>query len=495
MKTTILVGALGVVLAGAGTMLHSGAREDAQGQGLDVVIRGGRVMDPETGMDGVRNVGIRGGKIVEISQGLLKGRETIEAQGLVVAPGFIDLHEHGQEERNYEFQARDGVTTSLELELGTADVDAWYAKREGHALINFGVSAGHIPVRMAVMHDPGGAGGFLPVGDAAHRVASAGELKQILDGINRGLQEGALAVGMGVNYTAGASHQEIVEVFKVAAAHGASVHVHLRYNGMKEPTTGLAALEEVIAAAESTGAPLHVVHITSMGLRDTPQLIAMVHGAQKQGMDVTTEAYPYEAASTGLESAVFDPGWQEAMGITYKDLQWSKTGERLTAETFEKYRKEGGLVVIYSIPESVVREALADPTIMVASDGLPITGPKVHPRGQGTFSRVLGHYVREEKVLDLMTALRKMTLLPAQRLEKRAPVFREKGRVRVGADADITIFDAGKIIDKATFEEPLRASEGVEDVLVNGVAVVREGKIVEGVYPGRAARAAVESAR
>ena len=315
-----------------------------------------------------------------------------------------------------------------------------------------------------------------------------------MTGLTAGCGEGALGVGMGVNYTAGASHEEIVDVFKVAAAHGASVHVHLRYNGMKEPTTGLAALEEVIAAAESTGAPLHVVHITSMGLKDTPQLIAMVEGARKHGMDVTTEAYPYEAASTGLESALFDPGWQEAMGITYKDLQWAKTGERLTAETFEKYRKEGGVVVIFCIPESAVREALADPMIMVASDGMPITGPKVHPRGQGTFSRVLGHYVRDEKVLDLMSALRKMTLLPAQRLEKRAPMFREKGRIRVGADADITIFDARKIIDKATFEEPLQYSEGVEDVLVNGEAVVREGKIVEGVFPGRAARAPVEGA-
>src|SRR6202044_353015 len=186
-------------------------------------------------------------------------------------------------------------------------------------------------------------------------------------------------------------------------------------------------------------APLHVVHITSMGLKDTPALIAMVAGAQHNGLDVTTECYPYTAGSTGLESALFDPGWQESFGITYKDLQWAATGERLTAETFDKYRKEGGMVVIHSIPEEDVRIALANPEIIVASDGLRITGAKVHPRGQGTYSRVLGHYVREEKVLDLMTALRKMTLLPAQRLEKRAPAFRDKGRIRVGADADITI--------------------------------------------------------
>ena len=361
---------------------------------LDVVIAGGRVMDPESGLDAIRNVGLRGGKIAEISEQPLQGKQTINAHGLVVAPGFIDLHEHGQEPRNYEFQAHDGVTTSLELELGTADVAAWYAKRQGRSLINHGVSVGHIPVRMAVMRDPGS---FTPVGDAARHTATPEELQQIDAGIERGLQSGALAVGMGINYTAAASHGEIVDVFKVAAAHGASVHVHLRYNGLKEPHTGLAAVEEVIAAAASTGAPLHVVHITSMGLQDTPRLIEMVEGARKRGLDVTTEAYPYPAASTSIESAVFDPGWQEGEGITYKDLQWAKTGERLTEETFEKYRKEGGIVIIFAIPESAVRAALANPIIMVASDGMPITGSKVHPRGQGTFSRVLGHYVREEK--------------------------------------------------------------------------------------------------
>ena len=443
-------------------------------------------MDPESGLDSVRNVGIRDGKIVAITENGLEGKQTINARGLAVAPGFIDLHEHGQEPRNYEFQAHDGVTTSLELERGVANVDSWYAQREGKSLINYGASVGHIPVRMAIMHDPGT---FLPVGDAARRAATAEEVEQIRAAIAKGLQQGALAVGMGINYTSAASHAEIVEVFKVAAAYHASVHVHLRYAGMKEPTSGLAAIEEVIAAAASTGAPLHVVHITSMGLKDTPRLIAMVEGARARGLDVTTEAYPYPAGSTAIDSAVFDPGWQEAQGITYKDLQWAQTGERLTAETFEKYRKQGGIVIIFSIPESAVREALANPTIMVASDGMPITGPKVHPRGQGTFCRVLGHYVREEKVLDLMTALRKMTLLPAQRLEKRAPVFQNKGRIRVGADADITLFNPDTVIDKATFEDPLQFSAGISYVLVNGVPVVRDGAIVSGVFPGRGARA------
>jgi N-acyl-D-aspartate/D-glutamate deacylase len=454
----------------------------------ELVVANGHVMDPESGLDAVRNIGIRGGKIAAISGEPLAGKAMIDAKGLVVAPGFIDLHEHGQEPRNYQFQARDGVTTSLELEVGTDDVPKWYAAREGKSLINFGVSVGHIPVRMKVLHDPGT---FLPTGDAAHRAATPEELAEIRQEMEKGFRQGALAEGMGVNYTAAATHSEIVDMFKIAAKYGASVHVHLRYAGMKEPTTGLAALEEVLAAAVATGAPLHVVHITSMGLKYTPELIAMVEGAQRHGLDVTTECYPYTAGSTSLESAVFDPGWQESMGITYKDLQWAETGERLTVETFDKYRKQGGVVVIHSIPEEAARTAVANPMVMIASDGTWIIGPKVHPRGQGTFARVLGHYVREEKALDLMTALRKMTLMPAQRLEKRAPVFKDKGRIRVGADGDVTIFDPARVIDKATYEEPLQYSEGIPFVLVNGVPVVKDGQLVDGVLPGRAARAPI----
>jgi N-acyl-D-aspartate/D-glutamate deacylase len=480
--------AAAVMLPAAAVAVTVGSGASKSAETYDVVIANGRVMDPESGLDAIRNVGIRGAKIAAISSSSLEGKQTMDARGFVVAPGFIDLHEHGQEPRNYQFQAHDGVTTSLELEVGTADVDPWYARREGKSLINFGVSVGHIPVRMKVMKD---AGTFLPVGDAAHRQATPAELQQINDDIENGLRRGALAVGMGINYTAAATHDEIVDVFRLAANYGASVHVHLRHAGLQEPTTGLVGIEEVIAAAAATGAPLHVVHITSMGLKNTPRLIAMVKAAREHGLDVTTECYPYTAGSTQLESAIFDPGWQDRQGITFKDIQWAKTGERLTAETFEKYRKEGGTVVIFSIPEEAARTAVADPLIMIASDGMPLNGTKIHPRGQATFSRVLGHYVREERALDLMTALKKMTLMPAQRLEKRAPRFKDKGRIRVGADADITVFDADRIIDKATYEEPLQYSEGIQCVLVNGVAVVKDGQLVDGVFPGRAARAPI----
>ncbi len=492
--------AVAVIVLGAAFGISVGSRTGKAAESFDVVIANGRVMDPESGLDAVRNVGIRGGKIAAISATPLEGKQTIDAKGLVVAPGFIDLHEHGQDPRNYQFQAHDGVTTSLELEGGTPEVDRWYTAREGKSLINYGVSIGHIPVRRNILTKTNWERGFgakasaaeMAAQDAAaHRQATPEELVQLREALGRGFRSGALAEGMGINYTPGASHWEIVEAFRVAAKYNASVHVHLRYNGGKEPETGLSALEEVIAAAAATGAPLHVVHITSMGLKYTPQLIAMVEGAQKRGLDVTTECYPYTAGSTYLESAIFDPGWQERQEISFHDVQWADTGERLTAETFEKYRKQGGVVVIHQIPEEAARNAVSNPMVMIGSDGMPITGAKVHPRGQGTFSRVLGHYVRDEKALDLMTALRKMTLMPAQRLEKRAPMFKDKGRVRVGADADITVFDANRIIDKATFEEPLQYSDGIQFVFVNGVAVVKDGQLIDGVFPGRAARAPI----
>lgn len=489
------VSATGALFAPALLWLLTCACGPVYGQAYDVVISQGRVMDPESGLDAVRNVGISGGKIHAISAGALVGKETINAHGMVVAPGFIDLHEHGQEDKNYRFQARDGVTTSLELELGTDDVDKWYAAREGTSIINYGVSAGHIPMRIRVM--TGQEGTSLStmntaVAEAAnHREATAEELSRLRGAIEGGLKQGALAEGMGINYTPGASHWEVLEMFRVAARYHAPLQVHLRYSSLLEPQSGVAALEEVIAAEAATGAQLHVAHITSMGLKYTPQFLQIIDGARQRGLDITTECYPYTAASTNLNSAVFDDGWQERYGITYGDLQWAETGERLTPETFARYRRKGGLVVIHEIPAEAVQVAMSSPLVMIASDGLPITGAKIHPRGQGTFARVLGHYVREEKTLDLMTALRKMTLMPAQMLEKRAPAFTDKGRIRVGGDADVTVFDPNRVIDKATYEEPLRYSEGIEFVLVNGVPIVRDGQLVEGKYPGRAARAPI----
>jgi N-acyl-D-aspartate/D-glutamate deacylase len=454
---------------------------------FDTVILGGRVMDPESGLDAVRNVGISNGKVVAISTRPLRGRTTVDARGLVVAPGFIDLHVHDMTAEHHRAQAMDGVTTALELEVGTADVDRWYGERAGKTLVNYGVSVGHIPARMTVMGD---AGTFVPVptGDAARRAASKEELGAIARVIEKGLERGAVAVGFGINYTPAATRAEVLDMFRVASRFHASCHVHLRYGGIREPGSGVAALEEVIAAAAVTGAPLHVVHVTSVGLADAPLMLEMIGEARARGMDVTTECYPYEAGMTDIKSAIFDAGWQENMGIDFGALQWAATGERLTAESFERYRKQGGMVAVFSIPESVVRSAVAHPLTTIASDGLLANG-KGHPRAAGTYARVLGRFVRETKALSLMDALRKMTLMPARRLERRVPAMKDKGRVRIGADADITLFDPERVVDRATFEKPGAYSEGIRHVLVNGVLVVRDGVLVEEVAPGRPVRA------
>jgi len=456
----------------------------AQKSEFDLVLANGRVMDPESNLDAVRYVGIREGKIAAISTRPLSGRTVIDVKGLVIAPGFIDLHSHGQDDENYRYKARDGVTTALEMEVGVSPVAAWYSGREGKALINFGATVGHIPAKMAVMKDTGE---FLPRDNAINRVATLEEVRQVSDLISTGLDEGALGIGFGINYVPTTTRAEIFDLFALSAKRGVANYVHMRNAGAIEPGSAIGSLQEVLADAAGTGASLHVVHITSMCLRQTPICLSMIEGAARRGLDVTTEAYPYTATQTNLESAIYDDGWQEKFGITFKDLQWVATGERLTAESFARYRKQGGSVIGHAIPEDISRLAVADPRVMVASDGL-IANSKGHPRGAGTFARVLGFYVREQKALSLMDAIRKMSLLPAQRLEKAVPSMLSKGRIKVGADADLTIFDAAAVIDRATFDQPALYSEGIRHVLVGGVFVVRDEKIVEGAKPGKPVR-------
>jgi dihydroorotase len=448
-------------------------------QQYDLVIANGRVMDPASGLDGVRYVGISAGKIAAVSQAPIRGRETIDAKGLLVSPGFIDLHSHGQTPENYRFKAKDGVTTALEMEVGVWPAAPWYREREGKELINYGATSGELPARMAVMHDTGT---LLPRDRAVERPTTEDERRQVRNHVRQGLDDGALGVGMGIAYEPQATREEVLGIIRIAAERKAPVYVHMRNGGPVEPGV-IDALQEMIADAAAAGASVHVVHITSMGLRETPLCLEMISGARSRGLDITTEAYPYTAGMTDLGSAIFGEGWQQRQGgITFGDLQWAATGERLTADSFARYRKQGGMVAIHSIPEDVVRLAMANPTVMIASDGILENG-KGHPRAAGTYARVLGRYVREQHALSLMEALRKMTVMPADRLG-----LKSKGRIAVGADADITVFDPARVIDRATFDKPAEYSEGIEYVLVNGVPVVNRGKLDEGKMPGRGVR-------
>ena len=444
-------------------------------QTFDLVIANGRVIDPESGLDAVRYIGISNGRLASITSDRLTGRTNIDATGLVVCPGFIDLHAHQQTPETHRYQARDGVTTAFELELGTGDIDAWY-KARATSLINHGVSIGHIPVRMAVMHDPGTS---FPTADAAHRAATTAEIGAMSQRIAEGLKKGAVSIGAGFAYTPAAKDEELLEIFQIAARERVTVHVHTR--------RGMAGVEEVLRFAGQTGAPLHIVHINSTGGAATREVLQTVAAAQARGVNVTTEAYPYDAGMTEIQSANLDE-YDGASEQRVAELEWPRTGERLTPDTFQKYRKIGGPVVLHNNTEEMVALAVNSPLTMIASDSYWENGTG-HPRTTGTFSRVLGRYVRDARSLTLMDAIRKMTLMPAERLAPRVPAMKTKGRLRQGADADIAIFDAARVIDRSTYREPGLPPIGMRHVIVNGVTVVLNEQLVAGVAPGHAIRA------
>lgn len=447
---------------------------------FDIVVENGRVMDPESGLDAVRHVGIRDGKIAAISEQELEGMLMLDASGHVVTAGFIDLHQHGQSPENYRAQIHDGITSALELEIGVEDISAWYSEREGKSLANHGASISHPYSRNIVMtgENPG------LEGEALTQPLTSGQLQNLKQRISRGLDSGAVAVGFGLAYSPGATPEEILEMFRLAAESGANCHVHIR------TTTGDASnVEEVLDYSRQSGAPLHIVHINSSGRDLIPQYLEVIRKAQEEGVDVTTECYPYNRGSTFIESHLFDD-WETYSDEKLAEHIWIETGEHLTRESFGRYRKQGGILVTqpaYSM--EMVRAAVASPLTMIASDGMWLRKGRAHPRSFGTYSRILGRYVREQQALSLMDALAKMSLRPAKRLERRVPGMRDKGRVRVGADADLVVFDPDTVIDIGTFEDPAQNPVGIRHVLVNGVVVLQEGELVEGVMPGRAIRA------
>jgi N-acyl-D-aspartate/D-glutamate deacylase len=466
-------------------VLFTGAVHGAE---LDLAINYGRVMDPETGLDAVRHVGILNGTIVEISEGPLSAKTVLDASGKVVAPGFINLHWHGTEPGSNYYEAMDGVTATFELEIGVSDVDAWYDQRAGRMPIHYGVAIGHAPVRMKVMHDPGE---FLPAGDAARKPASNEELASIAQWVEKGLQRGAVGIGFGLAYTPSATHWEILEMFRIAARYKAGAFVHIRGASSAGSSDREQGLLEVIGHSAISGTPVHVAHINSSGQSSTSRMLEIMMQARSHGIDVTTECYPYTAGATRIESFLFD-SWMDKPEAEYQKLQWALTGERLTRESFLRYRKQGGLVFIHANSEEVVRAALSHPLTMIASDGFDVHEKSAHPRSAGTYSRTLGRYARDQNILPLMSALEKMTIMPARRLEARVPQMRRKGRIQIGADADIVVFDHSVLIDRATFERPASYSVGMQYVLVAGEFVVRDGVPIVSATPGRPVRANIE---
>ena len=478
-------------------------------QPYDIVIKQGRVIDPETNLDQICNIGIIGNEISDITKKSINGKVAINAKGLVVSPGFIDLHAHGQTNSAHRYQLKDGVTTALEMESGVAFIERWIEAKKGKSLVNFGATAPHGFLRSIAMNKNKRTADklidhfsknkmkledstsdkskpskedeklkklFNSLSSSNYESQTHSETEKTKDLIKNYMEKGALGIGLPVGYYIGASAGEIFEIYKLANTLDVTVYTHTRGFGMP-------GIQEAMAAASTAGASVHIVHANSMSLGEIETTLSMVESAQKNGLDITTEVYPYTAASTSLESILFDEGWKETLNIGYSDLQWEKTGERLNKKTFYEYRKKGGVVIIHMMKPEWIKKGVSHPISIIASDGMPYA-PGAHPRTAGTFSRILGKYVREEKALDLMTALKKMTIMPARRLEMIAPSMTRKGRLQVGADADITIFNPNTIIDKADFSG-LRYSEGVQTVIIDGKIIVQEGRIVENVFPGK----------
>lgn len=441
---------------------------------FDLVIAGGRVIDPDTGFDGSADVGVTGGRIEAVGPGPLRGRRTIDAAGRVVAPGFIDLLSYDPNDYGVWYKVADGVTSNLGMHGVNSLPEQWFATfAEERPPVHYGGAFDHAWSRARLGLDPYGA-------------ASAQQIDRLRGLATEGLDGGWAGVHLELEYTPGVEPAEAVAMAEVAAAAGVGVYVHGRYSDATPPGTNADTLAEILGLARATGAPVHVEHLPSTGGTFTmEESLATLAAARAEGIDVTACMYPYDFWATYLGSARFADGWQERFRISYEDLVVAGSGERLTAGTFNRARAANLLVAALAIPEDDVRAGLRSDMVLIGSDAILEPGDNNHPRAAGCFSRVLGRYVRDEAVLSLPSALAKMTILPARRLEAALPAMARKGRLQVGCDADITVFDPATVGDRATLEDPSQESVGVEWVLVGGEVVKTPDGVQRDVRPGQ----------
>jgi N-acyl-D-aspartate/D-glutamate deacylase len=369
------------------------------------------------------------------------------------------------------------------MEIGVPDVAAFLQKKDGRSLINYGTTASHAAARALAFGQPIQDPSIIPPsGPVTNQPASPAQIQAIEDRLRQELDAGGLGVGMGIQYTPGATRFEVIQTFRVAASRHVPVFTHVRSFGLIEPGSSIEAISEVIGAAAISGASLHIVHINSSCISVALECISMVAGARARGLDITTEAYPYIAGMTAINSALFNPGWKEKLGVDYNALQLPDTGERLTKERFDVLHAEPGnrAVLLFMNTQEMVDAVIAEPLVMIASDG-----EDGHPRNAGTFSRILARYVRERGSVTLMDAIRKMALMPAQRLEKSTVTARRKGRLQEGADADIVVFDPKIVADRSTYAAPREPSVGMKYVLVGGTVLIDQAKLVPNTFPGK----------
>lgn len=481
------------------------------------VLRGGRVIDPGAGTDGVADVLIDGGRVVAVGQDI-QGDRALDVSGLIVGPGFIDLHSHVHSIAGQRLQALDGVTTSLELEAGLMPVAEGYrrAGEEGRPL-NYGFSASWAEARgqvLAGVHPDGDVVGSLSLlsDERWQRSSTAAQLDVWIGLLRQEIEAGALGVGILVGYAPRTDPGEYLAVARLAAEAGVPTWTHVRDLVEVDPSTPVDGSSELVAAAGETGAHMHHCHVNSTSRRHIERVLATIEKAQAAGARVTVEAYPYGAGSTAVGAVFLAPERLGAMGSRPSSIVLLPSGERIADEArLRQVRQEapGTPCIIEYLDESepkdlaIVRRSLEFPNSIVASDAMPVfwpngshestswplpAGASTHPRTAGTFCKALRMMVRETSQWSWLEAFRRCSWLPAQALDF-VPAARSKGHLAAGADADIIVVDPSRVSDLATYMDPARPSVGVTHVLVGGEAVVRDGRLVPDALPGRPLRA------
>jgi hypothetical protein len=471
----------------------------------DLVLLGGRVMDPETGFDATRNVAIDGDRIALITAEPIQGERNIDVSGYVVAPGFIDQHRHGVTPMAYKLALRDGVTTAMDLEFGTLGtrIDDWYAQRENRAQLNYGTGSSHELARALVLDEIEALD--VTEASASRRGArwaegrpSAPELDAILDTIDAGLAAGAIAMSSTVGYMPGASARELYEAQRVAASYGRASAVHTRHTPGTDTTTPN-GIQEMLGNAAALGAPAIVMHFNNSGWELVQDLLL---GLRSEGLNVWGEVYPYAAGSTTLNAVFFRPEiYVEQLGKRYEDSLFDPITQTFyTKESYERMVREEPtrMVISYKMPTEQIPEWLRLEGITIGSDGMPIDSrfgpdtpyadlPAVHPRSAGAYARTLR--MAREHDIPLMHVLAALSYRVAKHLgDTGLAAMHERGRLQTGMVADITVFDSETVSDNATYAAGTRPSTGIDYVLVSGRLAVDAGRVRDDVLAGQPIR-------